>query len=85
MSLKEDRGGELYSINNKVTGINLCNGGPLKIIKYPATITEIKLIGKKFITEISAEGYDNVESIIVTDCNDVALNFALDIILNSDI
>lgn len=76
---------ELYSINNKVTGINLCNGGPLKIIKYPATITEIKLVGKKFITEISTEGYDNIESLIVTDCNDIALNFALDIILNSDI
>ena len=56
---------EAYLDGTSITGISLPNGGNLKVLHLPGTITNLAVLNQKAITDFTMAGYDNVTTLRV--------------------
>lgn len=54
---------QLYFEGTAVTGVQLPNGGILKTLHLPATVTNLTIRNQKAITDFSIGGYDNISTL----------------------
>ena len=54
---------EIYFEGTKITGINLPDGGILKHLHLPATLTKLTLKNQPLLTDLILEGTENIESL----------------------
>lgn len=54
---------ELHFEGTAVTGVQLPNGGILKTLHLPATVTNLTIRNQKAITDFSIGGYDNISTL----------------------
>lgn len=68
---------EIYATGTAITSISLGDGGNIKVLKLPATITNLTLKNQPLLTNISLAGASNVATLVVESCNeevDVVVN-----------
>lgn len=56
---------EIYATGTSTTAVKLPNGGNLKKLHLPSTVSNITILNQPFISEFVCEGYDNVNTIRV--------------------
>lgn len=56
---------EVYFDGTSITGLTLPNGGILKVLHLPATITNLTVLNQKAITDFTMAGYSNVTTLRV--------------------
>ena len=69
---------EIYATGTAITSISLAEGGNIKVLKLPATITNLTLKNQPLLTDISLAGVANVSTLVVESCNS-----AVDTIINN--
>lgn len=62
---------EVYCEGTSITGISLPNGGILKTLHLPATITNLVVLNQQNITDFSMAGYDSLEVLRVENSDGV--------------
>lgn len=60
---------EVYAKGSGITGVELANGGLLRIMELPATITALTLMNQKYIESITFEGYSNIKTLRIERSN----------------
>lgn len=73
---------EVYATGSNITGIDLPDGGYLKIAKLPASIDTIKLVKQKHIQTFECSSYANLKSIRVEDSTNVPIKDILNAIVD---
>ena len=61
----------LYFEGTAVTGVQLPNGGILKTLHLPATVTNLTIRNQKAITDFSIGGYDNISTLRLENVSEV--------------
>lgn len=61
----------LYFERTAVTGVQLPNGGILKTLHLPATVTNLTIRNQKAITDFSIGGYDNISTLRLENVSEV--------------
>ena len=61
----------LYFEGTAVSGVQLPNGGILKTLHLPATVTNLTVRNKKAITDFSIGGYDNISTLRLENVSEV--------------
>lgn len=56
---------EVYFDGTSVTGVSLPNGGILKVLHLPETVTNLTVLNQKAITDFTMAGYSNVTTLRV--------------------
>lgn len=56
---------EVYLDGTSVTGVSLSNGGILKVLHLPETVTNLTVLNQKAITDFTMPGYSNVTTLRV--------------------
>lgn len=59
---------EIYATGTSITGIDLVDGGILRIAKLPATITNLTLKNQLYIEEFTLAGYENIKTLHLENC-----------------
>ena len=59
---------EIYATGTSITGIDLVDGGILRIAKLPATITNLTLKNQLYIEEFTLTGYENIKTLHLENC-----------------
>ena len=59
---------EIYATGSGITGISLTNGGVVKTIQLPGTITSLVLKNQIYIEDLTIEGYSNIKSLNIEGC-----------------
>lgn len=59
---------EVYATGTSITGIDLVDGGILKIAHLPATITNLTLKNQLYIEDFTIDGYDNIKTLHIENC-----------------
>lgn len=59
---------EVYAKGSGITGIDLPEGGILKKIQLPATITNFTIKRQIYVDEVTFEGYDKIKTLWVEGC-----------------
>ena len=54
---------EAYFDGTKIQGVTLPNGGVLKVLHLPATITNLTIMNQKAITDLSVPSYTNISTL----------------------
>lgn len=54
---------EVYFDGTSVQGVTLPNGGVLRILHLPATVTNLTLLNQKNITDLTVAGYSNISTL----------------------
>ena len=54
---------EIYFDGTKVQGVTLPNGGNIKILHLPDTITNLTIMNQKAITDLTVAGYSNISTL----------------------
>lgn len=54
---------QVYFEGTKITAVTLPNGGILRVLHLPATITNLTLINQKALTDLSVAGYNNISTL----------------------
>lgn len=62
---------EVYCEGTSITGISLPNGGILKTLHLPSTITNLVVLNQQKITDFSMAGYDKLEVLRVENSNGI--------------
>lgn len=62
---------EVYCEGTSITGISLPNGGVLKTLHLPATITNLVVLNQHNITDFSMAGYDKLETLRVENSDGI--------------
>lgn len=62
---------QLYFEGAAVTGVQLPNGGILKTLHLPATVTNLTIRNQKAITDFSIGGYDNISTLRLENVSEV--------------
>ena len=62
---------EIYADGSGITGVELPKSGYLKILKLPATITNLTLINQTHIEDFSCAGYTNLTTLRIENCVNV--------------
>ena len=62
---------QLYFEGTAVTGVQLPNGGILKTLHLPATVTNLTIRNQKAITDFSIVGYDNISTLRLENVSEV--------------
>lgn len=62
---------EVYCEGTSITGISLPNGGILKTLHLPATVTNLVVLNQQNITDFSMAGYDSLEVLRVENSDGV--------------
>ena len=61
----------LYFEGTAVTGVQLPNGGILKTLHLPGTVTNLTIRNQKAISDFSIGGYDNISTLRLEDVSEV--------------
>ena len=59
---------EIYATGTSITGIDVVDGGILKIAHLPATVTNLTLKNQLFIEDFTLAGYDNIKTLHIENC-----------------
>lgn len=59
---------EIYATGTSITGIDLVDGGILRIAHLPATITNLTLKNQLYIEEFTLAGYSNIKTLHLENC-----------------
>ena len=59
---------EIYAAGSGITGVDLINGGYLKTLQLPGTITNLTLKNQIYISDFSMEGYDKLKTLCLENC-----------------
>lgn len=59
---------EVYATGTSITGIDLVDGGILRIAQLPATVTNLTLKNQQYIEEFTLAGYDNIKTLHIENC-----------------
>lgn len=59
---------EIYATGTSITGIDLVDGGILRIAKLPATITNLTLKNQLYIEDFTLAGYENIKTLHLENC-----------------
>lgn len=59
---------EIYATGTSITGIDLVDGGILRIAKLPATITNLTLKNQLYIEDFTLTGYENIKTLHLENC-----------------
>lgn len=59
---------EVYAERTKLAAVTTPNGGCLRVIHLPGTITSLSLCNQTAIEDFSCDGYSNVQSLRVENC-----------------
>ena len=62
---------QLYFEGTAVTGVQLPNGGILKTLHLPETVTNLTVRNQKAITDFSIGGYDNISTLRLENVSEV--------------
>ena len=62
---------EVYATGSGITGIDLVDGGILRIAHLPETITNLTLKNQLYIEDLTLDGYDNIETLHIENCPDI--------------
>ena len=62
---------EVYCEGTSITGISLPNGGVLKTLHLPATVTNLVVLNQQNITDFSMAGYGSLETLRVENSNGI--------------
>ena len=62
---------QLYFEGTAVTGVQLPNGGILKTLHLPATVTNLTIQNQKAISDFSIGGYDNISTLRLENVSEV--------------
>ena len=58
----------VYFDGTKVTGVTLPNGGVLKVLHLPATITNLTIMNQPSITDLTVASYANISTLRIENC-----------------
>ena len=61
---------ELYFENTKISGINLPNGGLIKKLHLPSTITNLTILNQKKLADLSIPDYSNISTLRLENNSD---------------
>ena len=76
---------EVYAKGTKATAVNLAEGGSLRILELPATITNLTLKNQpKLGTGLSVDSWANVTTLVIENCPNIEPLDIADEILSSD-
>lgn len=59
---------EIYATGSGITGVELVEGGWVKTMQLPATLTSLTLKKQHYIEELTLEGYDTIKTLWIEDC-----------------
>ena len=59
---------EVYATGTSITGIDLVDGGILRIAQLPATVTNLTLKNQHYIEEFTLAGYGNIKTLHIENC-----------------
>lgn len=59
---------EIYATGTSITGIDLVDGGILRIAHLPATVTNLTLKNQLYIEEFTLAGYSNIKTLHIENC-----------------
>ena len=65
---------EVYFDGTATTGVTLSNGGNLKKLHLPATVTNLTLLNQKAITEFVMPSYENITTLRLENINNSVIN-----------
>ena len=76
---------EVYAKGTKATAVNLAEGGVLRILELPATITNLTLKNQpKLGTGLSVDSWKNVTTLVIENCTNIEPLDIAEKILSSD-
>ena len=58
----------VYFDGTKVQGVTLPNGGNIKVLHLPNTITNLTILNQKTITDLTVAGYSNISTLRIENC-----------------
>ena len=70
----------VYFDGTSVTGVTLPNGGILKVLHLPSTITNLTIMNQPAITDLTVAGYSNIGTLRIENCPTVDTLSMLDVI-----
>lgn len=59
---------EVYFDGTKVQGVTLPNGGVLKVLHLPETITNLTILNQNAIIDLTVAGYNNISTLRIENC-----------------
>ena len=59
---------EIYATGTSITGLDLVDGGILRIAHLPATVTNLTLKNQLYIEDFTLAGYSNIKTIQIENC-----------------
>ncbi len=59
---------EIYATGTSITGIDLVDGGILRIAHLPATVTNLTLKNQLYIEDFTLAGYENIKTLHIENC-----------------
>ena len=59
---------EIYATGTSITGIDLVDGGILRIAHLPATVTNLTLKNQLYIEDFTLAGYSNIKTLHIENC-----------------
>ena len=74
---------EVYATGTSIPSVTLADGGNLRVITLPATITNLTLKNQPLIETITMAGYTNVSTLVVENCNEKVDPIITNIVQNS--
>ena len=73
----------VYFDNTSVTGVTLPNGGVLKVLHLPATITNLTIKNQNAISDLTIASYSNISTLWIENCPTVDTKAILNSIPNN--
>lgn len=62
---------EVYATGTSITGIDLVDGGILRIAQLPATVTNLTLKNQQYIEEFTLAGYGQLKTLHIENCPEI--------------
>lgn len=59
---------EIYATGTSITGVDLIDGGILRIAHLPATVTNLTLKNQLYIEDFTLAGYSNIKTLYIENC-----------------
>lgn len=75
---------EVYAKGTKATAVNLAEGGVLRILELPATITNLTLKNQPKLAGLSVDSWANVTTLVIENCPNIEPLDISEKILSSD-